>query len=242
MIRHWLIFSFSVCFSLQAQLVAYKSVGVGAPDKSGYRHNQQLEELRNLQDKFSGEKAAWAQLRDNEQRDLEQRRQELIRLQEQMRAEENDIKQQRDQLYRKMEILTNQGLLISPNVSIPTLSHDENHDDDNDTKRAKPDISKWLNKQTGNKLPMNLISATNQVKVSTALPVKQQLPLKLASKLSSAPVSTQVSPSNLPQQMLPLRLSQQEEKIARRSSSSGGYQRLGSGSFSPPNGVSLFIL
>lgn len=36
-----------------------------------------------------------------------------------MRAEQNDITQQREQLYRKMEVLTSQGLLISPNVAIP---------------------------------------------------------------------------------------------------------------------------
>lgn len=39
--------------------------------------------------------------------------------QEQIRAEQNDITQQREQLYRKMEVLTSQGLLISPNVAIP---------------------------------------------------------------------------------------------------------------------------
>ncbi|XP_044739376.1 rho guanine nucleotide exchange factor 18 isoform X3 [Chrysoperla carnea] len=260
--------------SLQAQLLAYKSVGVGGSDKSGYRHNQQLEELRNLQDKFSGEKAAWQQMRDNEQRELEEKRQELMRLQEQIRAEENDIKQQRDQLYRKMEVLSNRGLLISPNVVLPVVPpHDEtnlNLESDgqninnngntptmdtsppgntgNDTNRRKPDLNKWANKSMSNKstLPLNLISATNQVKVSQSLPIKQQLPLKLASKLSSNSSSTQLSSatshtsataSSGPQQMLPLKLSQEEK--SRRSSSSGGYQRLSSGSFSPPSDIPI---
>lgn len=43
----------------------------------------------------------------------------LNTIQEQIRAEQSDIKQQREQLYRKMEVLTSQGLLISPNVALP---------------------------------------------------------------------------------------------------------------------------
>lgn len=39
--------------------------------------------------------------------------------QEQIKKDQQDIQEQREQLYRKMEILSNQGLLISPNVSIP---------------------------------------------------------------------------------------------------------------------------
>lgn len=40
-------------------------------------------------------------------------------IQEQIKIEQNDIKQQREQLYRKMELLTSQGLLISPNIALP---------------------------------------------------------------------------------------------------------------------------
>lgn len=46
-----------------------------------YRHNQQLEELRNLQDKLSGEKASWAATKEQEEKELEEKRQELLRLQ-----------------------------------------------------------------------------------------------------------------------------------------------------------------
>lgn len=91
----------------------------GGEGSKQYRHNQQLEELRNLQDKLSGEKAAWAATRDQEAKELEEKRNELLKLQEQIRAEQSDIKQQREQLYRKMEVLTSQGLLISPNVALP---------------------------------------------------------------------------------------------------------------------------
>lgn len=39
--------------------------------------------------------------------------------QDQIKKDQQDIQEQREQLYRKMEILSNQGLLISPNVAIP---------------------------------------------------------------------------------------------------------------------------
>lgn len=64
-------------YSLNAQLVSFK----GCTDSKQYRHNQQLEELRNLQDKFSGEKAAWAAMKDQEEKMLEQKKTEILRLQ-----------------------------------------------------------------------------------------------------------------------------------------------------------------
>lgn len=57
--------------------------------------------------------------------------------QEQIKAEQNDIKQQREQLYRKMEVLTSQGLLISPNVAIPVVGLA----DDNSSKETSEDSS-----------------------------------------------------------------------------------------------------
>ncbi|CAH1126288.1 unnamed protein product [Ceutorhynchus assimilis] len=243
--------------SLQAQISSVKG-----GDKHN-RHNQQLEELRNLQDKLSVEKASWAASKEQEEKELEEKRQELLRLQEQVRAEQNDITQQRDQLYRKMEVLTSQGLLISPNTSIPVTGQMEDSSKDSsedsspqssDTSSAASAVSsnqsslshsastidkrketKW-NKGTNvpkQHLPLNLISTTNQQKVSQNLPIKQQLPLKLASRLSSGGAD---SPKPLisggPQQMLPLKLSQ-DEKIRRTSTS--GYQRLSENSFSPPS-------
>lgn len=71
--------------SLQSQLAVYKthgtSEGSGDGRKPQYRPNQQLEELRNLQDKLSIEKSEWQQMRDQEQKDLEEKRIELLRLQ-----------------------------------------------------------------------------------------------------------------------------------------------------------------
>lgn len=78
---------------------------------------------------------------------------------------------------------------------------------------------------------MNLISTTNQQKVS--VPIKQQIPFKLSSRFSVGGNSTVSSPPG--HQMLPLKLCQ-DEKVRR---SSTGYQRLGSDSFSPPSGETV---
>ncbi|KAF2896435.1 hypothetical protein ILUMI_09740, partial [Ignelater luminosus] len=245
--------------SLQAHLITIK----GGADSGKYRHNQQLEELRNLQDKLSAEKTAWAMVREQEGKELEDKRAELLKLQEQIRAEQIDITQQREQLYRKMEILTNQGLLISPNVALPVTGQLEDSSNQSSeesspsqsegslgacsgsnphltgTERRKD--SKWTKGTSKSQLPQHLISATNQQKVSQNVQVKQQLPLKLASRLSSGSSSSNTSTTTVPssasgpQQMLPLKLSQ-DEKVRRTSTT--GYQRLGSGSRSPTSGES----
>ncbi|XP_072387659.1 uncharacterized protein cyst isoform X2 [Diabrotica undecimpunctata] len=239
--------------SLQAQNVTLK----GGADSKQYRHNQQLEELRNLQDKLSGEKAAWNALKEQETKELEEKKAELQRLQEQIRAEQEDITQQREQLFRKMEMLSSKGLLsnvpISPSViaddSSKETSEDSSPQSDSSSATSasgggsslthssssvdRRKDSKWAkgNLQVKSQLPLNLISATNQQKVSQNVHIRQQIPLKLASKLSGdLPKPTMGGV----QQMLPLKLSQ-DEKVRRTSTS--GYQRLGSdNSFSPPSG------
>jgi hypothetical protein len=74
--------------SLQASLYSFKQQLVqddGSKDrKPVYKHNQQLEELRNLQDKLTHEKDAWIRERENEERDIEERKIELQHLQEQV--------------------------------------------------------------------------------------------------------------------------------------------------------------
>ncbi|XP_069682041.1 rho guanine nucleotide exchange factor 18 isoform X3 [Periplaneta americana] len=245
--------------SLQAQLSAYKNQLTqedGRERRPMYRHNQQLEELRNLQDRLTQEKEAWQREKDTEEKYIEEKKTDLQRLQEQIRAEQNDITQQREQLYRKLEMLTSQGILISPNLPMVTgaLPHEEaltsqgihinqsagSQDDSSPSTGGESTVSsptttidprrksesKWKSGPSKSTLPLNLISATNQQKVAPNMQVKQQLPLKLANKLGSSVTGGM-------QQMLPLKLSQGSD--ARRSSgSSTGYQRLGSGSFSPP--------
>lgn len=109
--------------SLQSQLLSFRE-----NQKSIYRHDDQLEELRNLQDRIQEEKTSWLKAKENQERDLEERRQEQLKLQEQIRIEQDDIKQQRDQLYRKMEILSSQGLLLSPSVALPIPVSNQSED------------------------------------------------------------------------------------------------------------------
>lgn len=100
--------------SLQGQLNNFRD-----NPKTMYRHNDQLEELRNLQDRLQEEKTSWLKMKEQQEREIEEDRKKLKILQDLIKKDQQDIQNQREQLYRKMEILSNQGLLISPNVSIP---------------------------------------------------------------------------------------------------------------------------
>ncbi|XP_067003776.2 rho guanine nucleotide exchange factor 18 [Anabrus simplex] len=250
--------------SLQAQLSACKlqlSQDDGKERRPMYRHNQQLEELRNLQDRLTHEKEAWQREKENEERDIEEKKLELQRLQEQVRAEQNDVTQQREQLYRKLEMLTSQGILISPNLPVFTgpvppedslssqgihitpaarTNEDNNGDSSSsppisDPRRNKAD-SKWKGGPSKSTLPLNLISATNQQKVAQSVQVKQQLPFKLATKLGGGSSGSASGVASGVQQILPFKLSQATSEGRRSGGNPSGYQRLGSGSFSPPSG------
>lgn len=54
-------------FSLQNQLNDYRD-----NPKATYRHNDQLEELRNLQDKLQDEKTNWSKTREEQEQKLEE--------------------------------------------------------------------------------------------------------------------------------------------------------------------------
>ena len=54
-----------------------------------FQHNQLLEELRNLQDRLSKEKAEWALQEEH----IREQRKQLLKLQKQFRIENTDIQQ-----------------------------------------------------------------------------------------------------------------------------------------------------
>ena len=64
-------------------------------------HNQRLEELRNLQDCLSKEKAEWSRERTMQEEHISEQRKQLLKLEEQVRIENTDIQQQRENLYQK---------------------------------------------------------------------------------------------------------------------------------------------
>jgi hypothetical protein len=71
-------------FSLQAQLSAYRSQLSSESEnrqKPAYRQAQQLEELRNLQDRLTQEKELWAREREEQEKELSDRKADLQRLQ-----------------------------------------------------------------------------------------------------------------------------------------------------------------
>ncbi|KAI9556440.1 hypothetical protein GHT06_016228 [Daphnia sinensis] len=276
-------------------------------------HNQRLEELRNLQDRLSKEKAEWSRERAMQEEHLSEQRKQLLKLQEQVRIENTDIQQQRENLYQKLEALRGQGILLSPNMTIvstapmasavsPTSGEETDVTSASsppppiapanatsllpsptpssvDLGRRKtisggPNTAGMGSASTGLlkrescsnlPLPMNLISAKNEQKAVVALantlPIKQQLPMKLA-KLGAAmgstghgsgtggsanngntsnhsPHASVASPSggSLVQQLLPLRLSEslEHKRAASKVPSTDPFKpKLSSSSFSPP--------
>lgn len=86
--------------------------------KAKYKHNDQLEELRNMQDKLQEDKTAWLKQKELQERDLKELREKQEALQKRLQADEADIRMQRDQLYRKLEKLQDQGILLTPNVGL----------------------------------------------------------------------------------------------------------------------------
>ncbi|XP_055686266.1 rho guanine nucleotide exchange factor 18 isoform X2 [Lutzomyia longipalpis] len=232
--------------SLQAQLMSYKDTS-----KNLYRHNDQLEEVRNLLDKLQEQKTEFMRYEKQRVTELDERdhrqKEELKKEWQNIRAEQEDIKQQREQLYRKMEILSNQGLLLSPNVALPVPGHVNLPDDGHSTPHGKDHDShldgvdrrkdKWRSSSISKTHPVTLLSATNAQK-SGQTSVKQQLPLKLSSLTStkSSTERTSMSSSALTSppssnsanvtQMFPLKLA--DKKVPATSSANSNHSRTGS--------------
>lgn len=165
--------------SLQAQLAACKEGSMGKSSNSRPNPNRQLEELRNLQDQLCREKAAFRAASQQEKTQLEEERHEMARQREQLIAEQRDVTQQRDQLYRRLEALERQGVtLVGSSTTGSTMIHLSHLTQGADTMQQS---ARNKAQSDAKRVPLNLISATNQQKVQSNLPIKQQLPLKLAS-------------------------------------------------------------
>lgn len=86
--------------------------------KTKFRHNDQLEELRNMQDKLQEDKTVWLKQKEMQEKELEEQRATLASLQRQLREKEDDIKNQRDEVHAKMQDLY-QGKITMSNVALP---------------------------------------------------------------------------------------------------------------------------
>ncbi|XP_051858124.1 rho guanine nucleotide exchange factor 18 [Drosophila albomicans] len=210
--------------SLQLQLALYResprnSSGGGGSGSTGYTHKDQLEELRNLQDKLQEEKTAWLRQKQQQLDELTEMKAQQLQLQQQIKAEQEDVRQQREQLYRKMELLSSQGLLLSPSTPLPTLAPamapvavpEDAYELDTPTGGAATPTTtttaaaastidrrkeKWLSGSSNCKTPpVHLLSANNAPKANSTL-VKQKLPMKLSSLSSGARVDKSASFNN----------------------------------------------
>lgn len=84
-----------------------------------YRQNQLLEELRLLQDSMAKEKVQWQLDREAAEQDMLAKRKDLARTQLDVERGLKDVKEQRDQLYRKLDLLKAQGIeILGPNMSV----------------------------------------------------------------------------------------------------------------------------
>ncbi|XP_023217432.1 A-kinase anchor protein 13-like isoform X3 [Centruroides sculpturatus] len=89
--------------------------------RSFYRPEHQLEELRNLQEKLTQERLQWQKQRIEEEAELNKSKAELERLQEQIKSEQADLNHQRELLYRKLEALQKEGIILSPQHTVVNL-------------------------------------------------------------------------------------------------------------------------
>ena len=83
-----------------------------------YKHNQQLEELRNLQEQLSQERRHWQSYRDEQDREITEAQDQMGRMQAALEQERKDVEEQRNKLYRKLEALQAQGFEIGPNMAV----------------------------------------------------------------------------------------------------------------------------
>jgi len=167
-----------------------------------YKHNQQLEELRQLQEKLQDERRLWQQQKADQEKEFRQKQESMSKLQAALEQDKKDVEQQRDKLYRKLEALRAQGIDFAPNMTVigaPSAPNPEPHF----IMEVRKAVSPPTNNETGsssnnatrkqthatppsqaNLVNQNLISATIETK-GDVLEVKQQIPSKLA-KLSLA--------------------------------------------------------
>ena len=83
-----------------------------------YKHNQQLEELRNLQEQLTSERRHWEQVKDEQERDMMEKSEQMTKMAAALEQEKRDVEEQRNKLYRKLETLQAQGFEIGTNMTV----------------------------------------------------------------------------------------------------------------------------
>lgn len=106
-----------------AKLLEEKAPREKRERRSFYRPEHQLEELRNLQEKLTQERLQWQKQRIEEEAEFNKSKAELERLQEQIKSEQADLNHQRELLYRKLELLQKEGIILSPQHMVVNLAN-----------------------------------------------------------------------------------------------------------------------
>lgn len=106
----------------QFDMLRSKLVVGGASVDGRFRHSQKLEELRNIQEQISHERAQWMKERDAQEKWIAEKKIELQKKEEHLRSEQQDVQQQRELLYRKLEALKAQGIILSPTLTVLTTT------------------------------------------------------------------------------------------------------------------------
>ncbi len=95
-----------------------------------YKQNQRFEEMRRLQETLAQEKKEWFSRRDILDQECEAKKVEMLKYQTEIDRGLKDVKEQREQLYRKLEVLRAQGIELGPNLSVlktdPVLNPSKN--------------------------------------------------------------------------------------------------------------------
>jgi len=175
-----------------------------------YKHNQQLEELRTLQEQLSQERRMWQAHKEEQEKDICDKQEVMNKMQSILEQERKDVEQQRNKLYRKLEALQAQGFDIGPNMAVigPSMhqtnsepafvmevrkavsppgqenrknTHAQPPTDRKPSHLPPPSNNSKKNSESKN---LHLLSATNESKGDLS-EIKQQIPYTLA-KLSLA--------------------------------------------------------
>ena len=74
--------------------------------------------MRNLQEQLTRERREWQQHREDQDRDISSKQDQMNRMQAALEQERKDVEEQRNKLYRKLEALQAQGFEIGTNMTV----------------------------------------------------------------------------------------------------------------------------
>ena len=77
--------------------------------------------MRTLQAKLARERKEQTTLLDTLEKEVEAKRKEKIKIQAEIDRDLKDVKEQREQLYRKLEVLRAQGIFLAARRCLPQL-------------------------------------------------------------------------------------------------------------------------